>query len=91
MKLGSVKSFLFIMLILASAVSCVYYPVKESTSVQKVDSKIIEEFNRSMEGEDFFEACRSYIEFTACCNDDRKYEMIRRVEALYKKKVSQVT
>jgi len=91
MKLGSVKSFLFIMLILASAVSCVYYPVKESTSVQKVDSKIIEEFNRSMEGEDFFEACRSYIEFTACCNDDRKYEMIRRVEELYKKKVSQVT
>ncbi len=73
---------LFTVLIVLS-LSCASYTVKDSNKIKKVDKKILSEFYESVESAEFYEACKSYIEFTNCCSDSRKDEMTDELTRLY--------
>jgi hypothetical protein len=70
-------------------VSCVSYSVQENSTVQNVDSKILEEFEEHRENGDFYGAARSYIEFMICCEDERADELRDELSSLYGEKVKQ--
>jgi hypothetical protein len=71
-------------------ISCVSYSVKESSSVQKVDGKVLEEFEESRENNDFFGTARSYIEFLNCCRDERETELRKQLSLLYYDKIEEL-
>jgi len=78
-----------IFILLSYVLSCVSYSITDSDNVQKVDTKIINEFNEAVENVDFYDACKSYIEFSTCYSDYRTNEMIREIEDLYSTKISE--
>jgi len=68
-------------------VSCVTPPARDSSSVQKVDGKILEEFEESRAAEDFYGAARSYIEFMNCCEDERIRGLREEIGLLYRNRI----
>ena len=80
-----------IALIVATAafVSCVSPSFRDSSTIKKVDTKILEEFEEHRESGDFYGAVRSYIEFMNCCEDERADEMRDELTALYGDKVNE--
>jgi S1-C subfamily serine protease len=88
--LAAVLATAVLLAVLLCVVSCSTYTVKDSEIIEKVDKKIISEFYEGTEADDFFGACRSYIEFLNCCNDSRKDELTNELEALYRKKIEEL-
>lgn len=76
------------LIVLTVAASCTTYTVKDSKDIQKVDKKILEEFNTHIKEEQFYDACSSYIEFMNCCSNDEatKAKMIDSLTRLYEKR-----
>jgi S1-C subfamily serine protease len=66
--------------------SCASDSAKVDFTVKKVDGRIIEEFNENIEVKDFYQASQSYIEFSNCCEDERKQTMIGELFDLYEVK-----
>jgi S1-C subfamily serine protease len=77
--------------------SCVSSSVKNNAQVKDVDTKIREEFSRSVAKEDFTSACRSYIEYAACCvgreepgRVDERRALLLELGDLYTKKAGEL-
>jgi len=69
--------------------SCASLPAKNDKEIKNIDKKIFEDFQKQIGEGNFFEACRSYIEYVACCADDDRTEMISALTELYWKKMSE--
>ena len=67
--------------------SCSSPPVREQY-VRKLDTKILEEFDRHREEGDFFLAARSYIEFLVSADDARTRRLIEELTDLYAEKMA---
>jgi len=89
MKQNVLKILLLSAVALTAMMSCVSPPIQERRIVEKVDIKILDEFDTSVKDGDFYGASGSFIEFIACCEDERKFDMIQRIEELYREKVAQ--
>jgi len=76
--------------VLLSVLSCSTITVKDSKNIAKVDKKILSEFYESSEAGEFYDTCRSYIEFLNCCDDPRKAELTDKLETLYLKKIEEL-
>ncbi len=80
---------LFFLISILAISSCVSYSVRDSSEIQKVDTKIMEEFTEYREEGDFYSAARSYIEFLKCCEDERKEQLTDGLTDFYKEKVEE--
>jgi S1-C subfamily serine protease len=87
----SLLTKLFIVLLLAAValVSCASPPARDSSSIKKVDGKVLEEFYEGEEKGDFYAAAKSYIEFLNCCSDERAAELQEKLTQLYRKKMDE--
>jgi S1-C subfamily serine protease len=83
------KLYPALLLAALALVSCVSYSVQENSTVQNVDSKILEEFEEHRENGDFYGSARSYIEFMICCQDERVDELRNGLSSLYGEKMKQ--
>jgi S1-C subfamily serine protease len=79
-----VATFIFLV------ISCASPTVKDSKNIEKVDKKIISEFTESREAGEFFGACKSYIEYLNCCDDERGHMLSESLEDLYLEKMEEL-
>lgn len=86
---SSILYFIFIVL-LYTASSCVSPPVLENGDIQKIDSKIYNEFSTAIGNQNFYDASGSFIEFTSCCDDERTDSMLSDIEELYRIKIDEL-
>lgn len=85
-KLGVIAAGLLISGLLGS---CSSSPVREKP-VQKLDTKILEEFEQNRDKGDFYLAGRSFIEFINTVDDERKHDLVDGMVGLYEEKAEQL-
>ena len=66
---------------------CVSVPVEKSIDVKDLDTKIAEEFDAHVLENNFYDASNSFIEFSACCDGDKKDEMLRELTDLLRAEI----
>jgi len=86
MKKQSLHTFLLIIISLFVLTSCATLSSKDIKNIQKVDKKIEEDFESSIENQDFFDACKNFIEYTKNFKDEKRFDMFNKVNLLYLKK-----
>jgi len=82
-----IKTFILILIVISVFTSCVSVSLKDISIVQKIDTKILEEFNADINEGDFYGASKSYIEYLECCNGEYKQVMVSRLENLFHDKL----
>ncbi|RKY00275.1 MAG: hypothetical protein DRP54_05770 [Spirochaetes bacterium] len=86
MKKQSLHTFLLIIISLFVLTSCATLSSKDIKNIQKVDKKIEEDFESSIKNQDFFDACKNFIEYTKNFKDEKRFDMFKKVNLLYLKK-----
>jgi S1-C subfamily serine protease len=83
------KLYTALLLAVLAFISCTSPPIRDSSTVQKVDGKIHDEFYEAVQGGDFYAAARGYIEFLNCCSDERIGELHTQLKLLYDEKMDE--
>jgi S1-C subfamily serine protease len=79
-----IKFFFYIGIfgIVSVIIGCVSAPVEKSVDVKDLEKKIAEEFDSYVVENNFYDASNSFIEFSACCDGEKKDEMLRELTDL---------
>jgi len=78
-----IKIFILNMIIISVLSSCVSVSVKDTSVIQKVDKKILEEFNTNIKKGKFYQASKSYIEYLELCNGKQSQVMVSKLKNLF--------
>ena len=89
MKLKNVTALIIIMGFMMLLSGCVSPPVEESAEVINLDRKIAQEFDAHIRENNFYDASISFIEFSACCDGEKKDEMLRELTDLLRVKIDE--
>ena len=89
MKLKNINALIVVTGFTILLSSCVSLPVEESAEVINLDRKIAQEFDAHIGENNFYDASINFIEFSACCDGEKKDEMLRELTDLLRVKIDE--